>query len=477
MRGVNKLQYILGRLNPVNSLFGKIVIWFWLSITSLVITAFVLSRLIAPSVDISQPSEAQSKQAEKTAQLLEVALARGVPLERALRRLSGRGQWQLIALNPMDSSLKTSIPQQMLPAKKALIDLAEATQVLLVRTPKFELIGPITVNLQDNEFKLFAARLLKREERQPASFGIGIAVVLLLGSLLCLLLAWRLTKPIGELRKATQLFASGNLNTPFTGAKRRKDEIGHLADDFSTMADKLSASMHQQQMLMANVSHELRTPLTRLQLAVAMLQDKKAETQDKYLARIEQDIGQMDALIAQILTLSRIENANNGLTSDQTHRFDRYLLPDLLKPVLESLEFEANANDITLSCNDIPNIEMYVHAETILSAFENIARNAIKFSRSKVTIELSEHDKRLIVSVEDDGHGLAQEELDKLFSPFYRAHHSAHNSAQASDSATGSGLGLAIAKAAVSLHHGELVATRSLLGGLKLTMTLPISEA
>jgi two-component system sensor histidine kinase CpxA len=476
MRSLNKVKDLLGRLNPVNSLFGKIVIWFWLSITTLVITAFILSRLIAPAVDISQPSEAQSKQAEKTAQLFEVAVNRGAPVERALRRMSGRGQWQMILLNSSDGTLKTSIPQQMLPARRSLIDLANASQVLLVRTPKFELIGPMTIDIEEGEYKLFAARLLRREERQPASFGISIVTVLLLGSLFCLLLAWRLTKPIGELRRATQLFANGGLDTVFTGSKGRHDEIGQLADDFSTMADKLSASMHQQQMLMANVSHELRTPLTRLQLAVAMLQDKNTETQDKYLARIEQDIGQMDALIAQILSLSRIENANNGLISKQAHRFDTYSLPDLIRPALESLEFEASANDKTLSCNDIPNIEMYLNAETIVSAFENIARNAIKYARTCVSVSMALQNNAFTLSVDDDGEGLEPGEMDKLFLPFYRAHHNDPN-IKVNGSLTSTGLGLAIAKAALNLHHGRLVVTRSPLGGLKLTMTLPIRDA
>jgi two-component system sensor histidine kinase CpxA len=463
---------LLSRLNPVNSLFGKIVIWFWLSIATLLLTAFVLSRLIAPAFDVSQPSDTQSKAAEKAAQFLKMSLDRGVPIERALRRAAGRGQWQLILVNTETTDLITSFPPPMLPSKKPIIQLADAAQLLLVRTPKLELVGPMTVEFQNAEYKLFAGRLLRRDERQPASFGISLVTVLVLGSLLCLLLAWRLTKPIGELRRATQTFANGDLGASFSDSKGRSDEIGQLANDFNSMADKLSASMHQQQMLMANVSHELRTPLTRLQLAVAMLQDDNTVSPDKYLTRIEQEITQMDGLIAQILKLTRIENANNGLIPIEAHRFQMLSLADTLAPVLASLEFEASANHKKLTHNDIPHAQMLMHAESMLSAFENIARNAIKFARSELVINMTVQNNRFIVTVDDDGIGLAQEEMDKLFSPFYRA----HENINVEHGIKGSGLGLAIAKASVSLHHGELVATRSPLGGLKLTMNLPICE-
>lgn len=469
---LNKIKNVLSRLNPVNSLFGKIVIWFWLSIATLMLSAFILSRLIAPSLDVSQPSDAQTKAAEEAAQLLQLSLDRGVSIERALRRAAGRGQWQLILVNTKTADLITSFPAPILPSKKPIIQLADTAQLLLIRTPKLELVGPMTVESQNAEYKLFAGRLLRRDERQPASFGISLFAVLVLGSLLCLLLAWRLTKPIGALRIATQSFANGDLNASFTDEKERRDEIGLLANDFNNMAKKLSASMYQQQMLMANVSHELRTPLTRLQLAVAMLQDEHSASSNKYLARIEQEITQMDGLIGQILKLTRIENANNGLIPPEAHRFERLSLADTLAPVLASLEFEASANNIKLTHNNIPNIEVLMHAETMLSAFENIARNAIKFARSELVIDMTVQNDRFIVTVDDDGIGLAQEEIDKLFSPFYRAHHNTN----AEHGIKGSGLGLAIAKASVGLHHGELVVTRSSLGGLKLTMNLPICE-
>jgi len=73
---------------------------------------------------------------------------------------------------------------------------------------------------------------------------------------------------------ASRAFADGDLRSRVQGQANRKDEIGLLAADFNVMADKLNASMQQQQMLLANISHELRTPLTRLQLAAAILYDK-----------------------------------------------------------------------------------------------------------------------------------------------------------------------------------------------------------
>ncbi|MBT1449821.1 HAMP domain-containing protein [Glaciecola sp. XM2] len=467
---LTKIKTVLQRFNPINSLFGKIIIWFWLSIAALMMTALVVSRLVAPPIDVAQPEPSHIQRIEAASVAVQALLNRGVPAERALRRVATRGPWQLLLINPQTEETVLSFPNRLLPQERSIVQLADASQVLLITTPALELIGPLSMYQDATEWKLFMVRLLRRDERQPASMGISIAVVITLGTLLCLILAWRLTRPIEELRSVSLRYANGDLSSRVVNANARHDEIGQLANDFNTMADKLSGSMHQQQMLMANVSHELRTPLTRLQLAVAMLQEQKVTAPEQYLARIEQEIVQMDNLIGQILKLTRLENVSKGLLPKDSYSFDLQPINAVLSPVVDSLEFEANATGKTLTCSDIPKVEMRMHEDSIVSALENLARNAIRFASSDVYLDFKVEQNNLLICIDDDGKGLDSNDMDKLFDPFYRANNQgvAHNK--------GSGLGLAIAKAAVNLHHGEITVTCSSYGGLRLTMTLPISD-
>jgi two-component system sensor histidine kinase CpxA len=107
----------------------------------------------------------------------------------------------------------------------------------------------------------------------------------------------------------------------------------------------------------------------------------------------------------------------------------------------------------------------------IKSALENIIRNALKFAKSVVNIQLkvSKSGKRVIVIIDDDGAGVSEEQLLLLFEPFYRA----KTSDTQNEENNGTGLGLAIAKAAIDAHNGEIQAKLSDLGGLSMTVSLP----
>ncbi|WP_371193616.1 ATP-binding protein [Glaciecola sp. SC05] len=462
---MTRLLGILHKLKPTNSLFGKIFIWFWLSVSLLLIVAFLLARLSRLPVDVSQPNAEQLAKAERISESVQNALDRGLSPERALRRAANRGRWQLMIVDIPRKDLILGFPAPMLPSKQPILELAESSQTLMVTTPSIEFIGPFTVPSGTYEYKLFVGRLLRRDERPPASWGISLVVVLTLGSLLCLLLAWRLSKPLGELGAVSRAFADGDLTARVPNQSTRQDEIGQLAADFNLMADKLNASMLQQHLLMANVSHELRTPLTRLQLSVAMLQDKYSD--DEYLSRIEHEIIIMDKLIGQILRLTRMQNASNGLFLAEGPQFEEITFDELFSDTLESLQFEAQAMGKHLTSSALPSVQLRADPAALISAFENITRNAIKFSKSEIWIQISVSKEQIIVHVDDNGGGLPDEQLGKLFEPFYQSQHTSNITLK------GVGLGLAIAKAAVNLHDGNLLVTHSQHGGLRFTISLP----
>nr|WP_136251442.1 ATP-binding protein [Ningiella ruwaisensis] len=503
----------LSRFNPIRSIFGKIFLWFWLSVCALIIVVFLLARFLAPPVDISEPTQADLERVEGPIRMLGLALQRETPLPRALRRVASRGRFQLLVVELETDALILGFPSPILPPKNPLVELAEAEQPFHIKAPNMEFIGPFKFSLsqakknglmlsdEQASHALFVGRLLKREEREFQAVGIALFAILCVGTLLCFLLAKRLTAPIKQLQQISKQYADGQLDVRTQLAQTRQDEIGQLARDFELMADKIGASMQHQQALLANVSHELRTPLTRLQLAAAMLMESKQELVShgaQYLQRIEQEVITMDRLIAQILKLTRFQNINAGL-SERKQAFSLLPCHDIFSQSIKDLQFEAHANDIELSVNAMPEVFIEADQEALVSMLENVARNAIRFANSKVEIDFRvlDHDasqsQGLTIRISDDGRGVAQSDLPRLFDPFYQAassqnssqnpsQNSVQNSSQSEQKpgkqiqSENHGLGLAIVKAAVELHNGKVEASKATLGGLCICITLPCKQ-
>jgi two-component system sensor histidine kinase CpxA len=487
---------LMQRLNPKNSLFGRILVWFWMAVTLMIVMAFFIARYFSQSWEISALEDEQLQKVQILQQNVQQLLSRDISVDRALRRVSARGRWNLMAINMSSNELILGFPPPMLNQRARFLSLKDAQHPLLVRTNNMEFVGPFLVTSKKQDYQLFVGRLLRRDQRPTFAFGLALVVFLLTGTIACIAIAWTIAKPIKQLSKLSKDFAAGVIENSDSASSQqlsvRKDELGQLHNDIHDMASNLAKSLSQQKALMANISHELRTPLTRLQLALAML-SPSGEDQMLYAKRIEKDIGVMDVLIGQTLQLAKMSDNNQA----QWMQVESVNLHEVLSPVLEDLEFEANASGITLQVNSYENINLPLIRASFVSAIENVTRNAIKFSKDKVkvTIEVQTNalqnidpqhtisrphsqntiaDKNpglktmLSIVIEDDGEGLSNEQIEHIFEPFYRAPSGKHYQ--------GTGLGLAIAKASVQLHHGEIKAHASQLGGLSLTLLFPIES-
>jgi two-component system sensor histidine kinase CpxA len=253
--------------------------------------------------------------------------------------------------------------------------------------------------------------------------------------------------------------ARGDLTTRIEGLENRKDEVGNLAKDFNTMAARLQSLIDSQKQLMANVSHELRTPLTRLQLAVALLEEQlNTQTEGsinnvnaKHLSRIENEIVKMDQMIGQVLTLAKINASMQRVDLQET------TLSGLLSNVLQDAQFEAEAMNKSLLVNIIPEVSIKADMILLISAIENILRNAIRFAANEVSCDLNIAAHNLAtdfveIVINDDGVGMSAAELKTVFDPFFRGSHQVHEVSK------GAGLGLSIAKAAIEMHGGSIQA-------------------
>ena len=183
-----------------------------------------------------------------------------------------------------------------------------------------------------------AARLPPRpvDLLEPGALWWRLGLVALLVGVLCLWLAHGLAAPLGALRGAVRRLAAGDLSAR-AGAPlaRRRDEVGELAREFDAMAERLETLVAAQRRLVRDVSHELRSPLARLSVALELARRDGGEGAAGALDRIEREVVRLEELIAQLLTLSRLEAA------DQLPIREPVELTELVRQVVEDAAFEA----------------------------------------------------------------------------------------------------------------------------------------
>lgn len=294
----------------------------------------------------------------------------------------------------------------------------------------------------------------------PTLVGAGVSFFFSYG------LAWYLSRPLRHLRWALHSVAQGHFATrvrPRMG--RRRDEIVDLGEDFDAMADRLQQLIEARQRLLHDISHELRSPLTRMQVAIGLLRQDPARTA-AMVERIDTEAQRLDAMVGEVLTLARLEQGGAVIAREKVD------LIDLLAAIVEDAAFEAEATGRAVRFSSHGTFVTVVAAEILCRAFENIIRNAVKYTHDGTAVEVhaeTGEDGILRVRVEDHGPGVPPEMLKKMFEPFVRL--------DATSGRSGFGLGLAIAQRAIESHGGKVWAESSPEGGLKVLVDLPPPDA
>lgn len=295
----------------------------------------------------------------------------------------------------------------------------------------------------------------------PQRIAFGIVV----SGIVCFLLARYIAAPIVRLRQTTQALAAGHLDArPPPELRARKDEFGALAGDFDYMATRLSTLVETQKQLLRDVSHELRSPLARIHVALELARHEAEGRVGNELSRIEHEAERLNALIDELLKLVRI----TGTQPDEATQFD---LGELVTAIVNDAGFErggGNADFIILErCDSV----LVVGNESLLySAIENVVRNACYYApeQGRIIVRCMADFDSVVITVEDNGPGIPEPMLAKVFDPFVRV------SAAREPETGGYGIGLSIAKRAILLHGGTISA-RNNVGrpGLTMTITLP----
>ncbi|WP_312274224.1 two-component system sensor histidine kinase RstB [Pseudescherichia sp.] len=258
-----------------------------------------------------------------------------------------------------------------------------------------------------------------------------------------------------RLEYAAQRFGSGHLNERIHFASG--SSFDRLGVAFNQMADNINALIASKKQLIDGIAHELRTPLVRLRYRLEM-SDNLTEAERLALNR---DIGQLEALIEELLTYARLDRPQNELHLSE---------PDLPRWVASYVD------DVT-TINPARTLLLAASAEADYGALDmrlmervldNLVNNALRYSESTVQIALRHDGARASLIVEDDGPGIEPEARERIFEPFVRLDPSR-------DRATGGcGLGLAIVRSIAQAMGGEVVCDAGELGGARFTFSWPV---
>ncbi len=297
-----------------------------------------------------------------------------------------------------------------------------------------------------------------------------LAIALVVSGAVCYVLARYLAAPVDRLRLATRRLAAGDLNVRVLPAlKGRQNDLGLLAADLDTMAERLRLLLEAKQQLLRDVSHELRSPLARLQLALSLARREEGAV-ERNLERIESEAARLEALIARTLKLVSLERPVHALERSSVD------VGELLRAIVADVAIEADAQGCLVQVRAQGPLPVWGDPELLRSAFENVIRNAVRYSPADAVVGIAadrvagegQQGGLVEVVIRDQGPGVPEQELGRIFEPFYRV-----DAARGHGRAGGEGLGLAIASRAVALHGGHIAARNAEGGGLSVTITLP----
>lgn len=327
----------------------------------------------------------------------------------------------------------------------------------------YMLAGPLPIVLAQQELLIYVG--IKWDQPSPFLLRLFdkpfqlLFAVMLVSTPLLLWLAWALSQPARKLERAAKRVAKGEFEVD-PELEKGTSEFRQAGASFNQMVEAVNQMISGNQRLLSDISHELRSPLTRLRMATALATRKQGESPE--LTRIDTEAQRLEQMIGELLELSRMQVNSHQSREEQP-------LSSLWEAILSDAQFEAEQMSKTLEYSEIPDRAITGNPKLLMSALDNIVRNAIYYGEDKIEIAMTATSNKLTVSVDDNGSGVPEHELEAIFRPFYRV------STARDRHSGGTGLGLAITESAIRQHCGTITAKQSKLGGLRIEITLPLN--
>lgn len=296
-------------------------------------------------------------------------------------------------------------------------------------------------------------------------------LTLLISALIAWLLSRQLIKPIQSLRRSSHELALGNYATRIE--VQHNDELGLLSQDFNKLAASLQQHEKSRQQWIMDIAHELRTPLAVLRGEIEAIQDGISQADTDSIQSLHQETLHLQRLVDDLYTLSMSDDGS------LSYRKTTLNLTELLHETLA--QFAHNIRDGNL------NLQQDITAEHIMltgdrqrlqQLLQNLLKNSLRYTDAPGTLHISlqrvhtaahKEPPSIVLTIEDSAPGVPDAALPHLFERLYRVD-SSRNRATG-----GAGIGLSICHNIAQAHNGKITASHSALGGLRISLTLPIA--
>ena len=251
------------------------------------------------------------------------------------------------------------------------------------------------------------------------------------------------TRPLVRLAKAAEKFGKGDYVNDFrpSGAA----EIRKAAYEFDRMAKRINRHLNQRSEMLSGISHDLRTPLTRLKLQLALLSQKDISK------NMSKDIDEMERMLNDYLQFAKTQSKEETSPVDLSVLFN---------------EIAQNLKNKNLVIVKLEKVILKGRLSSLRRCFENVIQNGLTYGE-KVYVSLNKSSNRVIINIEDNGPGIAEDQHKNVFKPFFRLDESR------SLNQSGVGLGLAIVEDIINSHGGNIQLGKSQYNGLQVKIFLP----
>lgn len=285
-------------------------------------------------------------------------------------------------------------------------------------------------------------------------FFIFFPFIIAISSTVSWFLSGRAVAPVVKMKELASQVREGRLGRRIE-METKGQEIDDLVVMFNEMLDGIQRSVEAQKRFTSAVSHEVRSPLTSLRgsIEVALRKSRTPEEYEDLLKTNLSDIIRLSKITDNLLFFSK---ADNNILELRKQWFE---VSHLLSGIVERLKYNAATCGITISESYQEGIEMNADLDLLEQAFSNIIDNAIKYTPSGGTVEVTarKEDSSIVISVSDTGIGIPKDEIGQIFERFYRV------SKERSRKSGGTGLGLSIAHWVIQAHDGK-IAVKSTMG-------------
>jgi two-component system sensor histidine kinase BaeS len=377
-----------------------------------------------------------------------------------------RGSWEFIR-DDYRQLRELAVPEQ--PVQR--LTLLDASRRTVVGNPELSEDAAVRSVVVDDRVvgwvarspfrRLTGAADLSFQQEQLRAGWIIAALAVVLAAVVAVILARAFLLPVKRLAQATHRLAAGAYDTRV--AVRSGDEIGGLGEDFNRLAHALERNEQLRRRFIADVSHELRTPLAIARGEIEAIEDGVRPLSRESIASLKHEVEQLGKLVEDLYQLAL---ADVGALAYRKEPVD---IAEVAREAVDAFGDRLKEHRLELD-TDLQPAEVFGDGDRLAQAFRNLLENSLRYTDAggRLRIGVRRDAGRVAVEFEDSAPGVAAEAMPHLFERFFRVEGS-RNRAHG-----GAGLGLAIVRSIVEAHGGEIKASASPLGGLAVSIELPV---